>query len=258
MRISLCIPAYGREEMLAQAIHSVLLQEHQDWEIVIRDDNSEKPVRDCPDIARLFDFVGSRLRYVVAQHSGVYSKVANETLALATGDILGMLASDDLLAPGALWAINAAFESELFHGPFWIYGKTVSVDSHLRITGIDGHATTYEQLVKQNCIGCPSTYWNRQMMLAAGKFDTRYKWATDYDLWLRFWNIREPMFLDQEIGIFRHHAVQLSTERAAEIEAEAKHISVRHSTMRANIFRARSVQLTRQAYSGEEMPLAHD
>lgn len=259
MVISLCIPAYGREKMLMQAIYSVLIQEHQDWEIIIRDDCPENPVGNNSDVRRLFDFLGSRLRYFIEPHLGTYSQVANATLKQASGDILAMLASDDMLHPNTLRLVNQAFEEERFGGAFWLYGQTVSVDHNLKFTGgIDGAPITYENLLKQNSIGVPSTFWNREMMQLAGMFDTRYKWAADYDLWLRFWRYREPRFIAEPFGIFRHHTHQTSKERAVEVEDEARRISVRHSTMGTLIFRARSIQLTKQAYEGGEMPRAND
>lgn len=257
MRISLCIPAFGREEMLQQNIHSVLVQGYQDWEIVVRDDNPDRPVCDNVEVKKLFTFCGSRLQYYVGTHLGTFSKVANATISHATGDIIGMLLSDDLLAPGALYTINETFESDPDCAK-WMYGKTISTDHHLSFIGIDGAEATFEEMLRSNRVGCPSTYWNRKMMNLAGTFDTRYKWACDYDLWIRFWKQRSPTFVNHEIGIFRHHSHQMSKEQAAEIEAEARHISIRHSQLGDIINRARTRFNYRKLYSGDNMPLSHD
>lgn len=258
MLISLCIPAYGREQMLQQTIHSVLLQGYRDWEIVVRDDNPGKLVVDNPEVEKLFAYCGSRLRYYTGPHLGTFSKVANATISHATGDIIGMLLSDDLLAPGALHTINETFESDSFGCANWMYGKTISTDHHLSFIGIDGAEATFEEMLRSNRVGCPSTYWNRKMMNLVGTFDTRYKWAADYDLWIRFWKQRNPTFVNHEIGIFRHHAHQMSTEQASEIEAEARHISIRHSLLGDVINRARTRFNYRKLYSGEDIPLSHD
>ena len=257
MRISLCIPAFGREEMLQQTIHSVLLQEYKDWEIIIRDDNPTQQVYSNPEIQKLFEYCGPRLQYFVGDHLGTFSKVANATISHATGDIIGMLFSDDLLAPGALHAINETFESDSFGGAMWMYGKTISTDHHLSFIGIDGAEATYEDMLRSNRVGCPSTFWNRKMMNLAGTFDTRYKWAADYDLWLRFWKQRKPTFVNHEIGIFRHHAHQMSQEQAAEIEIEARHISQRHTCLGDIINRGRNRYNYKKLYDGD-MPLSHD
>ena len=256
MRISLCIPAYGREEMLQQTIHSVLLQGYQDWEIVVRDDNPEKPLGDNREVQRLFAYCGERLKYFVGAHLGTYSKVANATVAYATGDVIGMLASDDLLAPAALHTVNETFESDPDCAK-WMYGKTISTDHHLSFIGIDGTEATFEEMLQRNRVGCPSTYWNRKMMNLAGTFDTRYKWAADYDLWIRFWRQRRPTFVNHEIGIFRHHAHQMSREKAAEIEEEARKISLRHAYLGDVINRARNRYIQNKLYGGES-PFSHE
>ena len=60
MKISICIPVYGREKMLAQAIHSILTQEHEDYEVILRDDDPENPVNpSLPD---------SRFKYFIEPH----------------------------------------------------------------------------------------------------------------------------------------------------------------------------------------------
>jgi hypothetical protein len=257
MRISLCIPAHGREKMLVQTLHSVLMQEHQDFEVVVRNDGEESLVSDDSSVQKMFAFFGERLKYVVGPHLGTFSKVANATIAHATGDIMGILGSDDLLAPSALHTINETFESDTFGGAMWMYGKTISTDHHLSFIGIDGTDATFEEMLQRNRVGTPSAFWNRKMLDLAGNFDTRYKWAGDYDLWIRFWRQRKPTFVNREIGIFRHHAHQTSSEHPAETDEEARKISLRHTYLGDVINRARNIHTSRKLYGGD-MPLSHD
>jgi len=257
VKISICIPAFHRERMLVQALYSILIQEHEDYEVIIRDDGSNPPIEKDAGFCGIRPLFGNRLKYVLEPHLGTMA-VANAVLKHATGDILYIMGSDDLLSAGALYAVNEAFGAEKFGGPFWLYGKTVSVDSHLRPERTDGAPTTFQQLAKMNRIGIPSTFWNRQIMNLAGPFDPRYKWATDYDMWLRFWRIREPIFLNQELGIYRHHSPRMCTEKTEEVEKEARCVSLRHSMMGDVIQRARNRWITRRAYGGNDIPVSHD
>lgn len=255
MKISICIPVMGREKMLMQAIHSILLQEHEDFEIVIRDDDPNNPVQKHPGVHKLLSS-DRRIVYIIEKHIGTFSGIANAALRHATGEILYVMGSDDLLAPGALYEVNKSFTEDRFGGAFWLYGKTISTNSHLQIQGYDGQPTTYEKLLQMNRIGCPSAFWNRPMMNLAGTFDTRYKWAADYDLWLRFWKVRDPMFVNHELGIFRHHDSHMSVDHAREVEEEAAHISQRHATLSGLILHARISQLMKKAY--DTMPPTSD
>lgn len=246
MKVSVCIPAHRRPHMLYQAILSILTQD-ADAEIVIRDDDPDFPVVENDEVRKVFQFCGERLVYLKdTPHLGNFSGVANAVLAHAAGDILYLMGSDDLLAPGALYSVREVFEQDRCGGPLWLYGKTVSVDSNLRRIGIDGEPTTYEELLQKNRIGCPSVFWNRNMMNLIGRLDPRYAWAADYDLWLRMWEVIPPIFLDQELGVFRHHEQHMSTDRAQEIEKEVARISQRHRYCRDAILRGRMRQIMGQ------------
>ena len=261
MRISICLPAFGREKMLRQAIHSVLLQEHEDWEIIIRDDESRPPLDSQAEMQKLFDFVGSRLKYFYEPHLGTFSGVANATLKHATGDILHVMGSDDVLAPSALYAVNQIFQSHhdsTTRGPLWAFGKTQSTTSHLQFDGLDGDPISYDELLQRNRIGCPSVFWNRAIMNLVGHFDPRFKWAADYDMWLRFYEYMPPVFVNQELGIYRHHNNRMSVDRALETETEAKFISQRHIMFRNVITRAHRRWMARNDYDGNPAPLSHD
>ena len=247
MKISICIPVMGisSAKVLCSALHSILLQEYNDVELILQDGDPERSIVSDSHVdllLSLFDF-----KYAVGRDGGIFDAV-NKCLQQSTGNILYFMCSDDLLCPGALTAVNAAFEAERFGGPYWLYGQTVSADVTGKTLGVDGAPTTYEQLLERNCIGEPAVFWNRQLMELAGKFDLRYRHAADYELWLRFWERREPLFLEQTLGIFRHHADQHSKVNAAALEVEAKKISTRHQNFSGLITRAHNVLALRRSY----------
>lgn len=253
MKFSICIPAMGREKMLAQSLHSILAQEHEDYEVVVRDDDPDHPI----DWSK-FHFVDERFHYFLEPHLGTFSGVANAVLKHATGDILYVMGSDDLLCPSALYTVNEVFEQDRFGGAMWGYGKTISTDEHMRYQNEDGAPMTLEDLQAKNAIGMPATFWNRRMWEASGTFDTRYRWACDYDMWLRFWRIRKPEFINHTLGFFRHHSSHMSTDRKDEIEAEAQKISLRHQLLGDVMSRARNRQIQNRLYEGAEAPTSHD
>jgi glycosyltransferase involved in cell wall biosynthesis len=249
MKISLCMPVFGAAcaKVFCDYVYSVLLQGYDDFELVVQDGDVEKPLAEVSHVKRVLDLLEDRFCYSCGRDRGIFH-AANLALARATGDILTFQCSDDLLCPGALIAVNEAFESERFGGPYWLYGQTVSADVTGKTLGIDGELITYQKLLGHNQIGQPSAFWNRQMQELAGKFDPRYRHSADYDLWLRFWERREPLFLNQTLGIFRHHAEQASNVNAVELEKEAKRISMRHQSFSGLITSARNVQVARRAY----------
>jgi hypothetical protein len=182
----------------------------------------------------------------------------NDCLARARGDLFYFMGDDDMLAPGALRAVRERIERERFREPFWLYGRTVSADDSGKTLGIDGSVSSYGQMIEHNRIGGPSVFWSRGIAAISGNFDTRYRYAADYDLWLRLWRIREPEFIDQALGVYRHHEGQTSVAKRDELEREAKTISVRHRNLADTIYRARAVHESRRAYGAEGFPPERD
>lgn len=245
MKISICMPVFGRERMVADALCSLLMQDHEDWELVVQDGCVGKPVIADHLVKTLLDLCGfGRVKYECKPDPGNnILHCVNDCLRRSTGDILYLMCSDDLLCPGALSAVNEVFYKDRFGGPLWLYGQTISADFTGRTLGIDGTQTTYKELLQRNRIGSPAAFWNRQIMDLLGRFDARYRYAADYDMWLRFWRQCEPRFLGQTLGVHRHHSRQATRVHSAETEREAAAISWRHSSMAWQLDCARRTHL---------------
>lgn len=253
MIVSICLPVKGRPRMLRQALLSILLQDYDDVEVVIQDAGINEAAVEQPSLRPLFSLLGGRVNYSCGRDRGIFDAV-NIGLKRSSGDILYFMCSDDLLCPGALFAVNENFCKERFGGPFWLYGQTISADSRGKTLGIDGSLVTYQKLLERNRLGQPAVFWNRQIMKLAGMFDSRYKHAADYDLWLRFWKRCAPLYLDQTLGIFRHHSSQNTNVYSQAVEDEASRISARHQAFGDLILRARNIKSARECYGGEEIP----
>lgn len=256
MKISIALPVVGRERMLAQALYSILMQGHENFELLLKDGNPDRPVMDDAEISKILGLMGNRVVYTKSFDKGIFP-ATNDCLKRASGDILYFMCSDDLLCPGAFQAVSKVFEADRFGGPCWVYGKTISADETGKMLGIDGEATTFDLLLEHNRLGQPSVFWNRQMMNLAGMFDTKIRYAADYDLWLRFWKRRDPVFIDQTLGIFRHHHNQDTHVNMLATEAAANKVSVRHQNFNTNIMKARNAYIEQIAYP-EGSPISHD
>lgn len=249
MKISICMPVMGVRcaHAFRRALHSILLQDYQNVELMVKDGDLDDPITNDQRVKELFSMLD--VRYHVCRDNGIFDG-ANWALKKATGGILYFMCGDDLLCPGALSLVDETFREERFGGPLWLYGNTVSADEAGRELGVDGAPTTREKLLQHNCIGQPSTFWNREMMDLAGIFDLRYRHAADYELWLRMWSYAEPMYLNQKLGVFCHHPSQNTQVNGQATEAEAQGISQRHQNLSGVIQRARNIFQWRKAYEG--------
>jgi glycosyltransferase involved in cell wall biosynthesis len=96
-RVSVVMPAYNHERYVVAALDSVLAQSHANFEIIVVDDGS----RDAT--GALLDDYAARCRThpltVVHQANAGAHEAINHGLALARGDIVAIINSDDLYAP---------------------------------------------------------------------------------------------------------------------------------------------------------------
>lgn len=105
--VSIVMTVFNREEYLAEAIESVLAQTWQDFEFILWDDGSDKPTR---EIERDYEKRDERIRLVLGEHRGVAGALAG-AISEARGAYIGVIDSDDRLAPTALEETVAALEA---------------------------------------------------------------------------------------------------------------------------------------------------
>ncbi len=95
VRFSVLVPTYNRQEQTRQAIESVLAQTFASYELLVIDDGS------TDGTAQMLASFGERIRALRQANQG--PEVARNTAAaLAQGEYLVLLDSDDLLIPCAL------------------------------------------------------------------------------------------------------------------------------------------------------------
>jgi glycosyltransferase involved in cell wall biosynthesis len=99
--ISIITPSFNRAAMIADAVESVLAQDYPNFEHIIVDGASNDGTL---DVLKKYP----HLRLVSEPDRGMYDAI-NKGLALARGDIVAWLNTDDLYPPGAFAAVADAF-----------------------------------------------------------------------------------------------------------------------------------------------------
>jgi len=114
VRFSVLVPSYNREEQVRQAIESVLTQTYANYELLVIDDGSSDGT------PQLLASYGTRIRAIRQSNQG--PEVArNNAAALAEGEYLVMLDSDDMLMPWALETYDQVIRA--FHSPPLVIGS---------------------------------------------------------------------------------------------------------------------------------------
>lgn len=107
VKISILVPVYNVEQYLSRCIESVLVQDFQDWEMILVDDGSPDK---SPQICDEFAEKDNRIKVIHKSNGGLPS--ARQVGYLnATGEYLMFLDSDDWLLPNAICILINAIQS---------------------------------------------------------------------------------------------------------------------------------------------------
>ncbi len=180
MKISIITVSFNSARTIGDTLRSVAAQSFNNIEHILVDGGS------ADETMEIVRREGNHLAAIVSEpDNGIYDAM-NKGLGLATGDVVGFLNSDDLLAtPDSIAAIAAGFSNEAVEG---VYGDLVFVDPK-----------KIERVVRfwrpgQHVSGAcakgwmpphPTFYVRRNVLVRNGGFDTNYKLQSDFDLMLR-------------------------------------------------------------------------
>jgi glycosyltransferase involved in cell wall biosynthesis len=229
--ISIIMPSYNQASFLEEAVRSILDQADIEVELLVMDPGSTDGSREL--LLALQEEYGKKLRLFFESDKG-QSDAVNRGMAAADGEALGWLNSDDRLKPGALALVATLLKDT---GPTWLYGRS-------GIIGVDGEAVSsmivkYKnwrgasfsrlKLLTENFIPQMAVFWNRQMWETAGGLDETKDLDMDYDLWLRFAAVADPVVVQQELADFRVHGEAKGSTRTGEQLAAAYETAKAHA-----------------------------
>jgi glycosyltransferase len=181
MKISIITPTYNSEETIAQCLLSIYSQGYSDIEQIIIDGKSTDKTID------LLHASDHRLAKIISEpDQGIYDAM-NKGLRLATGDIIGILNSDDLYIDDHV--IGDVVNLMVKTGADCLYADLFYVSS-----GNTDKVLRYWQS-KEFVPGSfakgwhpphPTFFVRREIYEKYGLFDTNFKVSADFELMLRF------------------------------------------------------------------------
>lgn len=215
-RISIVMPSYQQAAYLEEAVRSVLDQQLSGVELLVMDPGSTDGSREL--LLSLREEYGERLVLHFEPDKG-QSDAVNRGLALARGRVLGWLNSDDRLRPGALAKVAEWLDSPQ---PRWVYGRAGMIDGEgrphsnliVRYKNWRGRRFSRLKLLTENFIPQMAVFWNRAMWEAAGGLDIDRHLEMDYDLWMRFAKVANPLVLREDLADFRVHGEAKGSRQA--------------------------------------------
>jgi glycosyltransferase involved in cell wall biosynthesis len=210
-RVSVVIPTHNRAEYIQQALDSVFAQSYSDYEVIVVDDGS------TDGSAALLKPLVERgaIRYEQQTQSGV-SAARNRGIALALGEYVAFLDSDDLWLPDKLakqvTLLEGLPELGFVHCLFEKFDEARGVELGLRDTSAY-RGQIYPQLLMEwnTLMATPCMLMRKDVLDEVGGYDEAMRWGEDLDLWRRIAQ-RYPVDLVNEVLVrVRVHAASAST-----------------------------------------------
>lgn len=216
LKISVITVTLNSAQFLAECLASVACQGDSLHEHVIVDGGSTDTTL---EIIKSHAAADARVRWISEPDRGI-SDAMNKGVALATGDIISHLNSDDYYSnPQVLYSVLTCFASNPTFE--WLTAGLTFVSSEGKfIRDIKVRRYSFSRLVRGNILLHPSTFIKRDLFNAVGGFDLSLSYCMDYDLFLRLGSVCPPLVLDEHLSCFRVHADGRSVSHSEQAYAE--------------------------------------
>jgi glycosyltransferase involved in cell wall biosynthesis len=195
--VTVLVGAHDNESTVPRAIASILEQTESNLELIVIDDGSADRSADAARAAIGSDSRGRVMR--LEKNVGIASSL-NAGLRAAAAAVVAIQDADDYSAPNRLERQLAVLAADPGIAVVGARMREVDPEEQLlrpRTTFAPGDVGPV--LLRFNPIpnGCAS--FRRDAALALGGYDPRYRFAAEYDLWLRLAERHRVVALDEEL-----------------------------------------------------------
>ena len=183
MKISLVTVCFNSEKTIEETFESVLRQTYRSIEYIVVDGMSRDGTLEIiRRYAARFAERGVDFRWISEKDSGLFDAM-NKGVGMATGDVIGILNSDDILAvPEAFEKIAATFERDrcdaVYSDLYVMDYETMQIPNRVFIAGKGSYKRGWYP-------PHPTLYLRREIYEKYGRYSLKYRVAADYDFMVR-------------------------------------------------------------------------
>lgn len=225
--VTIVTPSFNQGDFIRATIESVLSQNYPHLEYIVMDGGS------TDQTATIVSEYAARLTWISEKDRG-QAHAINKGFAIAKGDIVAWLNSDDLLLPGAVTRAVNAFAAAPY-GIGAVYGEGYLLDRAGRITG-RFPATEPFNLWKlaylSDYILQQSTFFRRAAVAEVGWLDEHLHYTMDWDLLIRLGVRMGLHYVPEYLGALREYPEAKSFSGGRARIEEIRRMLERHTGLR--------------------------
>lgn len=213
VKVSIVTVSYNSVATIEQTIRSVLNQTYKNIEYILIDGNSTDGTKDV-----ILKYKDSIATFISEPDEGIYDAM-NKGIRQATGDIVGIINSDDWYETDAVEKVVYNFEknnAELIYGTMW----NISENGMRTLS-----KPVFQNQLWWEMIPHPTVFMKRYIYEKYGGFNIKYKIVADYDLIIRLYiDGIKFMYINEIIANFRLGGI--STRNKLACAEEVRQVSL--------------------------------
>lgn len=193
-KISIITITFNSEKTVRATFESIRKQLSDDLEYIVIDggstDSTLEIIEENKDI----------IKKIISEPDKGISDAMNKGIKIATGEIIGIIHSDDMLADDALSIIQRNYRESIDV----YYGNALMCTENGRSIHTLKPVTDLSKFKYEFCLIHPSTFITKNAYLRYGLYDETLKCSMDYDLLLRFYNSGCNFnYIDKTLSVIR-------------------------------------------------------
>lgn len=222
--VSIVTPSLNQGQFIEETIRSVLDQDYPRIEHIVVDGGSADET-----LAVLERY--PHLTWV-SEPDGGQADAVNKGFGMAKGEVFGWLNADDLYLPGA---VSTAVEALRRTGSGFVHGGWMQIDEHSEAIRERIPPVPFDldaQLNERNAVCQPGAFFTREAFVSVGGLDPSYRYAMDYELWLKLGERMPVTHVDAVLGAYRLHPASKTVAEKPGFWAETVRASRTHGGRR--------------------------
>ena len=214
--VSIVLATYNRRDWLRLAMDSVLDQSYPNLELLVMDDGSTDGT---PELLEEYSRNHPPERFRFSRHENMgQARTLNRGYEMASGEILGYLSDDDLLARGAVARLIAELREHPDAVAVYPGYRMIDQAGEIVDTVRPIEYSPVEAFRLHDTIIGPGGLVRREVLEATGGWDEDWHWMGDLILWMRVGLAGSVIRVEHPVASWRRHpggiTIETSLERA--------------------------------------------